>query len=265
MNRTFPTLFISHGAPTLAVDGSPAHGFLSGYGKTLGNPSAIVVLSAHFEARITTVTGSERPETIHDFGGFPDELYRIVYPAPGEPALADGIAQLLESDGMTVRQDVRRGLDHGAWVPLLLMYPAADVPVVQLSIDTSLGTGYHYRLGALLEPLRERGVLIIGSGSATHDLHSYFQGAPGDPSPRWVTEFDEWLAERVGAGDVEALLDYRKRAPHARENHPTEEHFVPLLCALGAAGEHASARRVHHSYEHGVLSMDAYEFTGSGG
>jgi 4,5-DOPA dioxygenase extradiol len=264
MNQTLPVLFISHGAPTLAIDGSPAHEFLGGYGKTLGNPSAIVVLSAHFEARIATVTSGERPETIYDFGGFPDELYRIVYPAPGEPALAAEIAQILESNGITVRRDARRGLDHGAWVPLVLMYPAADVPVVQLSIDTSLGTGYHHRLGELLSPLRERGVLIIGSGSATHNLGSYFRGAPGDPSPPWVTDFDEWLAERIGAGDVEALLDYRRRAPHARENHPTEEHYVPLLCALGAAGRHASARRVHHSYEHGVLSMDAYAFSDAG-
>lgn len=260
MDRTFPALFISHGAPTLAVDSSPAHEFLSGCGETLGKPSAIVVLSAHFEARAATVTGGEHPETIYDFGGFPDELYRIVYPAPGEPGLAGEIAQLLEADGITVRNDGRRGFDHGTWVPLLLMYPAADVPVVQVSIDTSLGTRYHYRLGELLAPLREQGVLVIGSGSATHNLGSYFRGAAGDASPAWVTEFNEWLAERVTAGDVDALLDYRGLAPHARENHPTEEHYVPLLCALGAIGGQFSATRVHHSYEHGVLSMDAFRF-----
>lgn len=260
MNQTFPTLFISHGAPTLAIDSSPAHEFLSGYGESLGMPSAIVVLSAHFEAQTATVTSGEHPETIHDFGGFPDELYRIVYPSPGEPDLAAGIARLLDAEGVTVRKDDRRGFDHGAWVPLLLMYPAADVPVIQVSVDTSLGTRYHYRLGELLAPLREQGVLIVGSGSATHNLGSYFRGAAGDASPPWVTEFNEWLAERLTAGDIDALLDYRMRAPHARENHPTEEHYVPLLCALGATSGRFSATRVHHSYEHGVLSMDAYRF-----
>jgi 4,5-DOPA dioxygenase extradiol len=260
MNRRFPALFISHGAPTLAIDSSPAHEFLIGYGETLGKPSAIVVLSAHFEARSATVTGGERPQTVHDFGGFPEQLYEIEYPAPGEPALAGEIAQLLDADGITVNQDTRRGFDHGAWVPLLLMYPAADVPVVQLSIEPALGTGYHYRLGELLAPLRERGVLIIGSGSATHNLRGYFRGAPGDRSPSWVTDFNEWLAEHVGANDVDTLLDFRRRAPFARENHPTDEHYVPLLCALGAAGEHAAAIRLHHSYEHGVLSMDAFRF-----
>ena len=260
MRQTFPTLFISHGAPTLAIDSSPAHEFLRACGENLGHPSAIVVLSAHFEARRATLTSGERPETIHDFGGFPEALYRVRYPAPGEPALAGEIARRLESDGIAVHADDRRGFDHGAWVPLLLMYPAADVPVVQLSIDTSLGTGYHYRLGALLAPLRERGVLIIGSGGATHDLRSYFTGAAGAPAPSWVSEFNEWLAGRLEAGDADALLEYRQLAPHARRNHPTEEHYVPLLCALGAAGEAATGRRLHHSYEHGVLSMDAFRF-----
>jgi 4,5-DOPA dioxygenase extradiol len=260
MTRVFPALYISHGAPTLAIDDSPAHGFLDNYGDSLGKPSAIVVLSAHFESAAATVTSGEAPETIHDFGGFPDELYRIIYPAPGDPGLAAQIAELLQQAGIATRQDSHRGFDHGAWVPLLLMYPHADVPLVQLSINPANGAAYHFRLGELLAPLRDRGVMIIGSGSATHNLRKYFGGAPGDPSPGWVTDFNEWLADRIDAGDVEALVDYRRYAPFARDNHPTEEHYLPLLCALGAAGAGAARRRVHHSYEHGVLSMDSYEF-----
>ncbi len=258
----FPALFISHGAPTLAIDGSAAHAFLKDYGRALGRPRAIVVLSAHYESPVLSVTSGRRPVTIHDFGGFPQVLHEMHYPAPGHPELADEIVALFASHGITAGLDPLRGLDHGAWVPLVLMYPDADVPVVQVSIDPARGADWHLALGASLAPLRERAVMIVGSGSATHNLGHYFRSAPGNPTPGWVAAFNDWLADRVAAGDVEALLDYRATAPYAHENHPTEEHFMPLLAALGAAGGAVAGSRVHHSYEHGVLSMDTYAFGG---
>lgn len=259
----FPTLFISHGAPTLAIDGSPAHVFLKNYGLELGKPDAIIVLSAHYESPVPSVTSGRRPFTIHDFGGFPQVLHDMQYPAPGHPELAAAIVAHLGAGGIDAEADPVRGLDHGAWVPLVLMYPDADVPVVQVSIDPARGAAWHSMLGACLAPLRERAVMIVGSGSATHNLGHYFRSGPGNPTPDWVAAFNDWLADRVSAGDIEALLDYRARAPFARENHPTEEHFLPLLAALGAAGGGVAGRRVHQSYEHGVLSMDTYAFGGS--
>ena len=255
-----PSLFISHGAPTLVTDDSPTHRFLADWSGKLARPRAIVVFSAHFETPVTTVTSGERPDMIYDFRGFPAELYKIVYPAPGDPRLAGEIAGLLRDGGIHARLDSHRGYDHGTWVPLALMYPDADVPVVQVSVSPAHSPDFHYTLGRLLEPLRERGVLIVGSGSATHNLRSYFQAAAGDAVPDWVSSFNDWVMERIQVGDADALLDYRRKAPFAAQNHPTEEHFLPLLCALGAAHSEPAGRRVHADYEHGVLAMDAYAF-----
>lgn len=258
-SQRFPTLFVSHGAPTLVADGSPTHRFLAGWGEAIGRPAAIVVFSAHYETRVTRIASAERPGMIYDFHGFPPELYRIEYGAPGDPALADDMARLLREGGVEVELDAQRGFDHGTWVPLVLMYPQADIPVVQVSVSPARSPGFHADLGSLLTPLRDRGVLFIGSGSATHNLRAYFQGSPGDPVPGWVASFNDWLAGRLEAGDTAALTEYRQRAPFAAHNHPSPEHYLPLLCALGAAGDAAAGRRVHRDYEHGVLSMDAYQ------
>ncbi len=231
--------------------------------KALRAPRAILLLSAHFEAPVATITSGLAPGTIHDFGGFPEALYELRYPAPGDPELAEAVRQLLEAAGIPVEADAKRGFDHGAWVPLLLMYPQADVPLVQLSIDVRQGPGYHYRLGKLLEPLRDDGVMIIGSGSATHNLREFFRRPEGAESPDWVSQFNEWLADAVSAHRVDDLLQYRERGPHAVRNHPTEEHYMPLLGALGAARSGEQHSRVHHSYSHGVLSMDVYQFGGA--
>ncbi len=255
-----PAIFVSHGAPTLALDDGPAHRFLATWGEMLGRPTAIVVLSAHFDKREATVTASASSETLYDFHGFADELYRLEYPAPGQPALAGRIVSLLEAGGIPVTCDAARGLDHGAWVPLMLMYPDADVPVVQVSIDSSRGAGYHHSLGALLAPLATDGALIMGSGSATHNLELVLSpDRPAEP-PDWTVRFAEWLADAVAAGETGQLIDYRTRAPFAAQNHPTEEHYFPLLAALGAAGSTPSGERVHASYTYGALSMDCYEF-----
>lgn len=259
-NTRLPTLFVSHGAPTLAIDDSAAHQFLRSYGQHLGKPKAILMLSAHFEAPFATVTASLAPETVYDFWGFPKELYDITYPAPGDPDLAARIGTLMGDGGIPVQADATRGLDHGAWVPLSLMYPEADVPVVQLSIDPRQGPEYHFRLGELLRPLRDEGVLIVGSGGATHNLRGAFQSAPGAPTPEWVVEFREWLAETVKNDRRDDLVHYRERGPSAVQNHPTEEHFFPLLAAMGATQPYESRQRIHESETYGVLAMDAYMF-----
>ena len=255
-----PTMFVSHGAPTLAIVDGPARRFLIGSGTSLERPAAILMLSAHFEAPTATVTTSMAPRTIHDFRGFNEALYRISYPAPGSPGLASRVRELLESGGLAAREDGHRGLDHGAWVPLSLMYPDADIPVVQLSIDSRQGPGYHMRLGELLSPLRDEGVLVIGSGGVTHNLSHALGAEIDEPVKDWVISFREWVAEAVESDRRDQLIDYRSRAPDAFHNHPTEEHFLPLLSALGATEAGEPLRRVHASETYGALAMDAYIF-----
>ncbi len=256
-----PALFVSHGAPTLAIEDGPAHRFLAAYGAMFGRAKAVLAISAHWETAAPAVTSAESPATIHDFYGFPRALYRIRYPAPGDPALADRVAGRLEQAGLPTTADDQRGLDHGAWVPLSLMFPDADVPVVQLSIQTALGPQHHYRLGAALAPLRDDGVLIMGSGGMTHNLGEFRGRRVDEPPPGWVVDFAEWTAAALADGRIDDLLDYRDRAPHAARNHPTDEHFLPLFAAIGAAGPAARVQRVHASHSYGVLAMDAFAFS----
>lgn len=255
-----PALFVSHGAPTLILDDVPARAFLARVGGDLGRPSAIVVVSAHYEATGVRVDRSARPRTIHDFRGFPPALYQIEYPAPGDPALADEIVAMARAAGLAAETDDGWGLDHGAWVPLALMYPDADIPVVAVSVDPGAGPGYHRRLGAALAPLRDRGVLVLGSGSFTHNLHEIprpFRQLD-TPAPDWVQAFADWAAEAIVEGRADDLLDYRRIAPHGVRNHPTEEHLLPLFAAMGAGG--GAGRRLHDSTTFAVLRMDAYAF-----
>lgn len=250
-----PALFVSHGAPSLVAEQGAARDFLGALGAGLPRPRAIVVVSAHWETAEPTVGGAPAFETIHDFFGFPEALYRLRYPAAGDPPLARRIAALLTAAGYASRVDAARGLDHGAWAPLMLMYPQADLPVVPLSIQPQETAAYHYRLGQALAPLREEGVLILASGSATHNLRAI----GGDAPPAWAVQFSDWLAARLAQGDVDALLDYRRLAPAAVRSHPTEEHLLPLFVAFGAAGG-AAGLRLHHSYTWGSIAMDAYRF-----
>ena len=258
--RQLPTLFVSHGAPTLAIEPGPAHHFLQAFGKDLGRPASILVLSAHFDAPVATVTASTTPRTIYDFGGFPEALYNITYPAPGNPALAQRVSDLLKASNFRTRLDDDRGLDHGAWIPLSLMYPDADVPVVQVSIDSRQDPAYHFRLGEVLRPLRDEGVLIIGSGGATHNLSHAMRAPPDAPLVDWAESFREWLAEAIENDRRSDLADYRAIAPDAIWNHPTVEHFLPLMCAMGATEPGEPSRRVHKSDTYGALAMDAYLF-----
>lgn len=258
---TFPTIFVSHGSPMLALTDSPARRFLSTLGQSLPRPKAIAVVSAHWETRgAPAVSLASQPETIHDFGGFPQALFEMRYPAPGAPDIAERAATLLAEAGIPVGRSATRGLDHGAWVPLKLMYPDADVPVMQISIVHGASPAMHQQLGAALQKLREEGVLVLASGSLTHNLYE-FRGQPVDaPAPSWVSGFEAWMRDKLVANDHQALLDYRKLAPMAEKNHPTEEHLLPLYVALGAAGPGAKAELLHTSFEHGVLAMDAYAF-----
>ena len=262
--NTLPVLFVSHGSPMLAVEDGPARRFLMEWPKRIARPQAILVVSAHWQSGGgPELSLTAQPMTIHDFGGFPRELFEIQYPAPGAPAVAEQAAHLLRDAGYTVKQNATRGLDHGAWVPLSLMYPHADVPVFQVSLIHGAGPAEHYRLGAALQALRAQGVLIIGSGALTHNLYEFRGQGPNDPEPQWVTDFAGWVAETLAAGRVDELLDYRRRAPYAERNHPTEEHLLPLFVALGAAGDSTVVERVHRSNTYGILAMDAYMFSGN--
>lgn len=259
MAERTPVYFISHGAPTLALDETdPTHRFLRDLGKSLKTPSAALVVSAHWEANVPSLGAVEHPETIYDFYGFPQALYQIRYPAPGSPSLARKAAQLLEQSGLKVKVDEQRGLDHGAWIPLMLMYPAADVPVVQLSVQVAEGPHHHYALGQALRPLRDEGVLIICSGSLTHNLGEADLHWAEKTLPAWVEEFRSWVQSTVEHGRTEELLDYENRAPHARRNHPRDEHFLPLFVAIGASDR---GERVHADAAYRTLAMDAYKFS----
>jgi len=258
MPETLPVYFVSHGAPTLALDKTnPTYQFFSQLGSSLGKPAAVLVVSAHWEADKPNLGAVARPETIHDFYGFPEPLYQLRYPAPGDPALARRAAQLLDDSGMSASLDAQRGLDHGAWVPLMLMYPQADVPVVQLSVQVAEGPRHHLALGQALRALRDEGVLIFCSGSLTHNLREAELSSTATTLPTWVEEFRGWVKSAIEQDRREDLLEYESRAPHAQRNHPRDEHFLPLFVALGAADR---GERVHADAAYRTLAMDAYRF-----
>lgn len=253
------SIFLSHGAPTLPFEDVAARSFLRGLASEMPRPRAILAVSAHWETRIPTTIAVSLNSTIHDFSGFPAELYDLAYPAPGAPELAARVGDLLGDAGLSAAIDTKRGLDHGAWVPLMLAWPDADIPVVQLSVQSQLGPGHHLEVGRALASLAKEDVLILGSGSFTHDLSSWRKQA-GMDEPSWVTEFADWFDAALVEGRTCDLLSYRNLAPHAVRNHPTEEHLLPLYVALGAAGPNAHVRRLHASNTYGVLRMDAYAF-----
>ena len=254
-----PTLFLSHGSPMNAAMRTPSSDAWAGLGRTLPRPRAVLVASAHWETTVPMLTGNAKPETIHDFGGFPEELYRIRYTAPGAPELAAEAVALLKGAGITAGVNGCRGLDHGAWVPLRWMYPDADMPVVQLSLQPELGPARHVELGRALGALADEGVLIVGSGHATHNLGDWMAGRGRKEPLPYAQAFADWLHERLAAHDTAALVDYRARAPEAARAHPSEEHFLPLLVAWGAAGDDARVERSSTGFD-GALVNDSYVF-----
>jgi 4,5-DOPA dioxygenase extradiol len=253
---SMPTVFVSHGSPMLYLEkGVPARDFLATLGSLLPRPKAILAVSAHWNTERPAVSAAARPETIHDFSGFPEPLYRLHYDAPGDPALAKRVAEMTGAEAVA-----DYGLDHGAWVPALLAWPKADIPIFQLSVQPYMSPAHHLALGRKLAPLREEGVLVMGSGSATHNLRRLMRGHHDTPPEPWAKAFDDWLADAVEKGDEAALANYRSEAPYAREAHPTDEHFLPLHVAFGAAGEGAHGKALHRSFTSGNLSMAAYAF-----
>ena len=252
-----PSLFISHGSPMLALQPGASGPVLARLAATLPRPKAIVVMSAHWESRELLVSASPAPETWHDFGGFPRELFAVQYPAPGDPALAQQIVELLAADGLPARLDHQRPFDHGTWVPLSLMYPTADIPVVQVSLPSHMGPALQTRIGQALRSLREQGVLLIGSGSITHNLGELDWRAGPESIEPWAREFRDWVVDKLDTQDEAALHDYRHQAPHAVRSHPSDEHLLPLYFARGAGGQFSVA---HQGFTLGALGMDIYRF-----
>ena len=252
-----PSLFVSHGSPMFAVEPGLLGPHLERVGRDLGTLSAIVIVSPHWQTRGVRVTGALAMETIHDFGGFPAQLYALQYPASGDPVLAASVVKLLQSTGFDARLDASRGLDHGAWVPLRYLLPDAKVPVVQVSLPHDIDAAGALRLGETLKTLRNQGVLVIGSGSLTHNLYEFRQHID---DPEYAQTFADWVADAVSRGDVDALTNYRQRAPHAARAHPTEEHYLPLLVAVGASDFGETTSLIPGGMTYGVLSMDSFAF-----
>ncbi|GIL39619.1 dioxygenase [Rhodospirillales bacterium TMPK1] len=242
----------------MAVEPSPARDFLRELGSSMRPlPRAILLVSAHWTTRGHRVGSTPQPRTIHDFGNFGPELAAMRYEPPGSPDVARAALVQLHDGGFEVSEDRERGLDHGAWVPLSLLRPQADIPIATLSIDPTRDAAYHLRLGRALHPLRHDGVMILTSGSLTHDLRSVTWNDPAAPTDAQASEFAAWIHDRVEHDDREALADWEARAPHAARNHPTPEHFLPFFVAAGAGD---AGKRIHSSGTYGALAMDAYSF-----
>ncbi len=263
-----PSLFVSHGSPMTAIEPGPTGAFLRRLGPAIdaafGRPRAIVAVSAHTTAHAPVVLGAARHDTVHDFGGFPEALYRLRYDAPGAPAVAAEVARALLAAGIGAQRIEAGGLDHGIWTALRYLYPEADVPVVPLAWAPAEPPAAQFALGAALAPLADDGVLMLGTGGITHNLRLlYATGArpPLDaPEIAECAAFRAWVHERAAQRDWEALFDYRRRAPHAAAMHPSDEHWLPWYAAAGAQGREAAPLRLHAGVTYGALGMDCYAF-----
>jgi 4,5-DOPA dioxygenase extradiol len=255
-----PALFLGHGSPMLAIEPGQYPEAWSRLGRALPRPRAILAVSAHWYTRGTAVTAMPRPKTIHDFYGFPEALYQVQYPAPGDPALAQRACELLAP--VPVHADAREwGLDHGTWSVLRHLYPAADIPVVQLSIDGTLPHAAHLDLGARLAALRAEGVLVLGSGNVVHNLRALDRAAPGRGDGRAVA-FDAWVRKAALAGDHAALAGYESGRDLARWSVPTPEHYLPLLYVLGTQQDGETVSFPVEGFDLGALSMLAVQVGG---
>ena len=253
----FPSLFISHGSPMLALQPGESGPALARLAAEMPRPRAIVMVSAHWESHELLVNGNPQPETWHDFGGFAAELFAVQYPAPGLPDLTREVVELLAASDLPARIDSRRPFDHGVWVPLSLMYPQADIPVVQISLPSRQGPELQTRVGKALAGLRAEGVLIIGSGSITHNLGELNWNGDSARVEPWAQAFRDWMIDKLASDDESALHQYRSLAPHAVRAHPSEEHLLPLYFARGAGGAFSVA---HQGFTMGALGMDIYRF-----
>lgn len=252
-----PSLFISHGSPMLALEPGDSGVALRRLAADLPRPRAIVIVSAHWESSELLVNGNPRPETWHDFGRFPAALFAVQYPAPGLPELSREVVELLAAADPGARIVPDRPFDHGVWVPLSLMYPQADIPIVQVSLPSHRGPAFQTQVGKALASLREQDVLIIGSGSITHNLRELDWHAGPERVEPWAKTFRDWMIEKLEADDDTALHDYRRLAPQAARNHPSDEHLLPLYFARGAGGRFGVE---HQGFTLGALGMDIYTF-----
>lgn len=252
-----PTLFLSHGSPDLILRNTPATAFFTQFGRELSTPDLIVVISAHWLTEQPRITGAGPLETIHDFYGFPDALYQQRYAAEGDEHSVQAVLNCLRQQGIDAEIDAKRGLDHGAWVPLKLMYPQAPCPIVQVSLPLTMSIDQTLQLGQALAPLRQQSALIVGTGSATHNLRDI---KPGDQPDDWARDVDTWLCERIEQGDSTAVCDPQRWHPQMPHAHPTIEHLIPLHAAWAAAGLEQAGRLLHNSFDFSNLSMSSYAF-----
>jgi 4,5-DOPA dioxygenase extradiol len=253
-----PSYFFAHGAPSIVLEHNDYTQLLKTFREHTPRPKAIVLFSAHWEETVQSIGAAETYETIYDFGGFQDELYRMTYPAPGDRTLSEQVQSLFSKHNIQSVLDEKRGLDHGAWAILKLLYPEADIPVIALSVNRLLSNEQQYQMGQALSELREQNVLIIGSGGTVHNLRRLNWGSEG--IDEWAGQFDNWLQEKLETWDTEALFHYRELAPYAREAVPTSEHFIPLLLAMGTGDANRQAKLIHRSYQYGNLSLSCWQF-----
>jgi 4,5-DOPA dioxygenase extradiol len=258
---TMPAVFVSHGSPMVAIQTGPYQDALAQFGRTV-RPRAIVAISAHWgTGQTVSVTNSDRHTAIHDFGGFPASLYELTYNAPGDPELASHIVGLLHNGGLEATTTTNRGLDHGTWSPLRLMYPRADIPVVAISVPLQLKPEELLKVGQALASLREQGVLILGSGGIVHNLRLVRFEDKDSPAERWAVEFDRWFRDAVERKDLDAIFNYQNAAPHADLAVPTFEHFAPMFVVLGAASSGSKVSTIYEGFEHGNISMRSFAFS----
>ncbi|MHB1630528.1 MAG: DODA-type extradiol aromatic ring-opening family dioxygenase [Bacilli bacterium] len=254
-----PSLFVTHGAPSLVLEQSEYARFLrEALPARLERPRAVVLFTAHWEADTQQVGSGLRPATMHDFYGWPEELYQITYPASGDPDGAHAVRDLLRKSGIRAEMDDARALDHGTWVVMSMLYPDASLPVVQMSVNPHLSNAEQYQIGRALAILKSEGYLIIGSGATVHNLRALDWDAASAES--WTVEFDAWVGERLLSWNLEELFAYEKLAPHARRAAPRNEHFVPLLIAMGAGDDRRKAECLHQTYQYGTLSLSCWRF-----
>jgi len=254
---SMPAVFISHGSPMVALQRGDYQDALAAFGGAL-RPKAIVAISAHWSSgKAIGITGSMRHSTVHDFGGFPRELYELTYNAPGSPELAQRIVGFLAQAGWQSAITENRGLDHGVWIPLRLIFPAADIPVVALSVPLQHSPAELYRIGEVLAPLRREGVMILGSGGIVHNLHLVHFEDEHAPVNAWAAEFDSWFRDTVQQQNLPDLLDFASKAPNARLAVPTFEHFAPVFVVLGA-GNRGDASTIYEGFVHGNISMRSF-------
>lgn len=251
-----PLMFISHGAPTFAIEPGVLGEQLNHIGKSLDGVKAVLVVSPHWHTADIEVMTHPEPETIHDFYGFPKPLYELSYPVKGATVVAAKTIEVLKNAGINAKENTHRGLDHGAWVPLMHLLPKGDRPVFQVSMPVDLNPQSAYELGQALAPLRKEGVMIVASGSMTHNLHDFRQGVGGDMP--YVSSFADWVKQAVEHERLDQLFSYREFAPGATRAHPTDEHFLPLFIALGARLDDVNIKTIEGGIEYGILSMDSF-------